>query len=352
MSSPYRASGPLPEATREPTRARLGLLVGAVGALLCFGSLMHAYLGSFSVGNSTALSVGAAIVSVALVYASLDAPSGRALLIPSAAVFAATFVMRPMGSAAPELFMRTWVWPARYFAVTGLAAGLLLRLRRSRPGASGAFLRLAAIVGAWWGLSWMASWVWSGADHSARAEALSRVCYLLLALGMLDTRRYVGIAPLEAPARTPDDLAREMATTRICLAALSLAVTFAAPKEPWSSRWAVLATAETVGAGALFLLHARWLLRTRHVLAAALSMLTSVLAVWTAVLAFDAHTGPLPAVAICCFGAGALIVDGSIAHFVRPSRLTDMRAAKPAFILACGAIGLRVLSLAVALRAE
>lgn len=346
MPSPYRASGPLPEATREPTRARLGLAIGAAGALACFGSLLHAYFGAFTAASSTVLALGAAVVSVGLVYASLDAPSGRALIIPSAVVFAATFIMRPMGSADPGLFMRTWVWPPRYFAVTGMAVGLLLRLRRSRPGAYGALLRLAAIVGAWWGLSWLATLVWSGADRSAGAEAMSRVC----ALGMLDMRRYLGIAPLEAPACTPDDLAREMATTRICLSALSLAVTCAAPTAPWSSRWAVLATAETVGAASLFLLHARWLLRTGHVVAAALSMLTSVLAVWTAVLAFDAHTGALPALAITCFAVAALVVDASIAHHVRPPSVTDVREAKPAFMLACGAIGLRMLALAVALR--
>lgn len=338
MTTPYRSAGPLESRVVDPARARLGLAIAAAGALVMFGSLLYTSFGPVSPTNGAVLSTSAAVIAVGIGYSALDAPRGRALLLASATVFAATFLaLRVHG-------VRPLVWPTRYAAVAGIAGGLLLRLHRSKPGTYGVLLRLAGIIGAWWGLQWIAAAVLSDATRSWHAEALSRVCYLLLAAGMLDVRRYLGTAPQKAPVRTPIDAAREIASTRLCLGATSLGIALVWQQYTWHSTWSVLFAFELVAIVLSLAAHVPWLARTRALRSAIAAAALMTIATLLALDAADVRGHA--AYAMTLFVTASITVDVAVTRFALRSDEPSMHQAR---FMTMAAITLRVTSLLIVL---
>lgn len=292
--TPYRSAGPVDTRIADPARARLGLVLASAGAVGCFVALARSYLAPFDRADQLLLMLGAALLVVGVAYSALDAPAGRAAMLTASFVLGASFVAAgPLAPAAWRHSMGASVWPARYLALSGVAVGLLLRLRRSRPGTSGALLRITALLAAWWGVQWFVASAFTDGARSARAEALSRASYLLLAVGMLDVRRYVGIAPRAEPARTADDALRELQTTRLCAAMVSLVVALAAQRSTWHAEWTVIACCELVVLAVTVAAHAPSLARLAPPGAArrllAVGVVVAVPAVAAGAIAFDAQ---------------------------------------------------------------
>jgi hypothetical protein len=281
---------------------------------------------------------GSAALIVMLAYSALEAPAGRPLLVASLALFGFSFV--------PQLYWRglmgEWVWGARYIGVAGIATGLLLRLRRTRPGRYGASLRLAAIVAGWWGLQHVFVLSWTHASQTVRSELFSRSVYVLLAIGLLDMRRWLGGAPEREPARTSSDAAREIATTRVCLALVSIGSALSALTYTWHSEWVVIAGAEALALAVTLALHVPWVLRERGLTVPALVAPFALFGFGFAWRAFDSR-GLAPLATISC-AAVAIAVDASVARFAWSAK-TD--SARPAYRLALAAIALHVVNAAI-----
>jgi hypothetical protein len=344
--TPYRSAGPLETGIADPARARLGLVMGCVGSFGCFVSLLHTFLDHFNSTDRVLLLGGAAVMAVGVMYSALDAPAGRILLILSAAVFAASFMLGgPLRGDAWREYMGLYGWPARYFAVAGIAGGLLLRLRRSRPGTYGALLRLAAIVGAWWGLQWLTAGFLTNAHQGRHAEVLSRVCYLFLAAGMLDVRRYLGIVPREPPARTEIDAAREIATTRLCLAAVAAGVALTAEDWTWHSKWNVILTVEYVAVAIALVAHLPFLMRSQAKILGIAAAVAMLIGIGTGIAALGE---PRRAVfAAISFAVAALAIDAGVARFARKAGTN--RGMPAAFWMSSAAIAVHLIAAIVVL---
>jgi hypothetical protein len=268
----------------------------------------------FNAIDSVLLFGGSTAMSLLLAYSALEAPAGRNALYAALGVFMFSFV--------PQLFvhewMGEWVWGVRYLGVGAIAGALLLRLRRTRPGSYGVFLRAAALVGTWWGLQMTMKLAWTHSNLTVRSELFSRVVYLLLAAGMLDMRRFVGAVPLNEPVRTPMHTAREIATTRVCLALLSLGVTTTALDYAWHSEWNVIAAAEVLGVAVTLAFHLPWVWKVRGLDAVCLVAMLSFGALAFAWLAYKEQ--PVAPRAIALFAFCAIVVDLVVERFAAASR--------------------------------
>jgi len=293
----------------DPARPRFGLAGAAVGAVCCFVSLIDLHFGHFTRKDSMLLFGGSAAIALLLAYSAWEAPAGRNALWAAVGVYAFSFV--------PQIFvhewMGEWVWGVRYVGVGAIAAALLLRLRRTRPGSYGIFLRAAAVVGTWWGLQMTMKLAWSHSDQTVRAELFSRVVYLLLAAGMLDMRRYVGAVPMREAIRTPMHTAREVVTTRICLALVSIAASLTALEYAWHSEWNVIAAAEALGVGVALAAHLPWLARARGIRDAMIAASCSLVALWIGWQAYE--TRAHAPIAIVFFAAPAIAIDLWVVRF-------------------------------------
>jgi hypothetical protein len=268
-----------------------------------FVSLIDLHLGHFTRKDSVLLFGGSAAIALLLAYSAWEAPAGRSAMWAAVSVYAFSFVPQILVHA----WMGEWVWGVRYLGVGAMAGALLLRLRRTRPGSYGVFLRGAALVGTWWGLQMTMKLAWSHSDQTVRSELFSRIVYLLLAAGMLDMRRYVGAVPMREAVRTPMHTAREILTTRICLALLSLAATLTALEYAWHSEWNVIAAAEALGVAITIAAHLPWIARARGKREPFGAASWSLAALWIAWQAYDAR--PLAPLAIFFFAAAAIGID-------------------------------------------
>jgi hypothetical protein len=338
--TPYRAAKVDDRAAIDPSRARFGLAGAALASLAVFVSVVHMMTHSGpSLFDGVLLYAGSATMALLLAYASLDAPAGRGVLFVSVAAFALSFVPQTIVRS----LMSPWIWPARYLAIAGIASGLLLRMRRTRPGTYGVALRLAGALAAWWGLQWLVGALWADGMQSARSELFSRAIYLLLAAGMLDMRRFVGAVPERERERTPVDTAREIATTRICLAVVSLIASLSALPYAWHSEWSVIGAAEASALVVTVSFHVVWLVfaapRTR-VQPAIIAM--AVLAFALGCRAFAARE--LAPVAALAAAMAELLADYAVARVAAPARAAEGRSAHR---IAIAAMALHALNAAV-----
>ncbi len=336
--TPYRTAR-IDGRVADPSRPKFGLVGAAIGSLACFLSLVDLYFGRFTSIDAVLLFGGSAAMVLMLAYSALDAPAGRGTLFVALTVFAFSFV--------PQLlipsWMGDWVWSVRYLGVAGIACGLLLRLRRTRPGRYGGLLRLAGVISAWWSAQWAVAMMSHRGHQSARAEAFSRVVYLLLAAGMLDLRRWVGAVPVRDAARGPVDAAREIATTRVCLGVVSVGAALTTLPYEWHSEWAVIASAELVAIGITLAIHIPWIMRQRPgspPFAAAGACVVGGTLAW---LAFGIPW--LAAVAATAFAIGNLVVDVAVASLAANAK--PNAAARPAYLLACGAVAVHFVGLVI-----
>jgi len=293
----------------------------------------------FTPVDSVLLFGGSAAMALLIAYSALDAPAGRNETFAAISVFMFSFV--------PQLlvheWMGEWVWGVRYLGVGAIAAALLVRLRRTRPGSYGFFLRGAAIVGTWWGLLRTVALVFTHTQFDGRSELYSRVVYLLLAAGMLDMRRFVGAVPMKEPARTFMHTAREVATTRVCLALLSLGAALSASTYTWHSEWNVIASAELVAVGVTIAFHVPWMLRTLRMPPVSFVGALMVVGVGLAKKAYDEQ--PFAPWALVVLAAAAVATDVIVERFARKSK--DDPDAKSTRVLAVLAIVLHVAAAAI-----
>jgi hypothetical protein len=335
--TPYREGRIDRGGITDPSRPRFGLAGAAVGSLACFVALIDQQMHHFGRFDAVLLFGGSAAITILLAYSALDAPAGRGVLLAALAAFAGSFV--PQVAEGPRT--GSWVWALRYVALAGIAAGLLLRLRRTRPGTHGALLRLAGITAFWWGVQHVPSLFLSRAEQSARSELFSRLVYLFLAVGILDLRRWVGAVPARDARRTPIDAAREIATTRVCLGVVSVGAALSTSSCAWHSEWAVIATVQMVSALITVTLHLQWIWRESRL--AVFVAVPALLAVPLALNAFDAPHLALPAVIV--FATASVVADLAVVRFVAP--LTKATTARSAFGLGLAAIALHLVDLAI-----
>jgi hypothetical protein len=310
--TPYR-SARVEGRPLDPSRPRFGLAGAAVGAVCVFVSLVDLYFQHFTRKDNMLLFGGSAAIALLLAYSAWEAPAGRNALWAAVGVYAFSFVPQIL----VHEWMGEWVWGVRYLGVGAIAAALLVRLRRTRPGSYGVFLRGAAIVGTWWGLQMTMKLAWSHSSQTVRSELFSRSVYLLLAAGMLDMRRFVGGVPMQEAIRTPMHTAREIATTRICLALLSIGASLTALEYAWHSEWNVIAAAEALGAFVALAGHLPWMARARGLREPMIAACSSLAALWIGWQAYDARA--FAPIAIVFFAAPAIAVDLWVARFAAVS---------------------------------
>lgn len=311
--TPYR-SARVEGRPLDPSRPRFGLAGAAVGAVCAFAALMDLGLNHrFTRVDNILLFGGSAAIALLMAYSALEAPAGRNAMFAAVGVFVFSFV--------PQLlvheWMGEWVWGVRYLGLGAIAAALLVRLRRTRPGSYGFFLRGAAIVGTWWGLLRTVALTWTYSQFDGRSELFSRVVYLLLAAGMIDVRRFVGAPPMREPVRTSMHTAREVATTRVCLALLLLGATLSATTYTWHSEWNVIASADGIGAAIALGFHLPWVARTRGLRVAVVLGSFSLLGLALGWRGFDSSATARIAIVIC--GAVAIGIDLCVVRFAAAS---------------------------------
>jgi len=334
--TPYRTAR-VEGSIADPSRPKFGLAGAAVGAIACFIALADQPFHRWTHVHDMLLFGGSAAIALLVAYSTIEAPAGRVFTLLAVGVYTFSFIPQIIVHS----WMGSWVWSVRYFGLAGIAGGLLLRLRRTRPGSYGALLRCAALVAAWWASTQFLGTIFENARQAALAETCSRIVYLLLAAGMLDVRRYVGAVPMRETERTPLHAAREIATTRVGLALVSILAGATTLDYAWNSEWAVIAAAETVSIVVTLAFHAPWLARNRSSVIASVATLASIVAAAFVFRAFDHQSRALRAVLVCAVAAAT--VDFAILRFAA----TDGDEARAPSVLAASALILHAIAFAV-----
>jgi hypothetical protein len=326
--TPYRRPGELPSAAPEPAHARLGLLLVAAGGVTSFAPLfaLH-FVGRWNETFAAVLAIGSALLIVGLLWSARDPGAGRLLAVVAAFLLTAGYFLPNLGYTRAS-------WPLRYAAVTAAAVSILVRLQRARPGSLGIVLRSGAVIGAWWAVARVLGEYVRDAEGTGTVELIARLSFVGLGVGAWLLRPFLGTVPLVAPESTAIDRLREMAATRLAVAALAVAIGVQLCEKAGPATHGPAMSYSLVAAAILLTQHAPRILRDgtkRERIMAGATALVACGAMLLACLTWGAVLSGATAAALVTFTLADVAMDAVL--FDRASTLQAPPALRSAFLL-------------------